>query len=49
MALLADLFKARLTFLVVLTTLVGFYMGSRGATAYGLMFNTVLATWRCWP
>jgi len=43
-ALLADLFKARLTFLVVLTTLVGFYMGSRGPTAYGLMFNTVLAT-----
>jgi len=43
-ALLADLFKARLTFLVVLTTLVGFYMGSRGPTAYVLMANTVLAT-----
>jgi protoheme IX farnesyltransferase len=43
-ALLTDLFKARLTFLVVLTTLVGFYMGSHGATAYGLMVNTVLAT-----
>jgi protoheme IX farnesyltransferase len=43
-ALLSELFKARLTFLVLLTTLVGFYMGSRGAPAYGLMFNTVLAT-----
>ncbi len=43
-ALLSDLFKARLTFLVVLTTLVGFYVGSRGLAAYGLMFHTVLAT-----
>jgi len=43
-ALLAELFKARLTFLVVLTTLVGFYMGSHGTPAYGLMIHTVLAT-----
>jgi protoheme IX farnesyltransferase len=42
--LLTELFKARLTFLVVLTTLVGFYMGSRGTPAYGLMIHTVLAT-----
>src|SRR5262249_27794492 len=43
-ALLCDLFKARLTFLVLLTTLVGFYLGSPGAPAYSLMIHTVLAT-----
>ncbi|HWD18995.1 MAG TPA: heme o synthase [Verrucomicrobiae bacterium] len=43
-ALLSDLFKARLTTLVLLTTLVGFYVGSRGAPAYGLMLNTLAAT-----
>jgi protoheme IX farnesyltransferase len=43
-ALLSELFKARLTFLVVLTTLVGFYIGSPGTPVYGLMIQTVLAT-----
>jgi heme o synthase len=43
-AVYADLFKARLTLLVLLTTLVGFYVGSAAAVDYGLMFHTVLAT-----
>ena len=40
----AELFKARLTFLVLITTLVGFYLGSRGAVDYLSMFHTVLGT-----
>jgi len=40
----ADLFKARLTFLVLLTTLVGFYLGSRGPVDYLLMVHTMLGT-----
>jgi protoheme IX farnesyltransferase len=41
----ADLVKARLTTLVLLTTLVGFYLGwRRGAMDYALMFNTLAAT-----
>jgi len=40
----ADLFKARLTFLVLLTTLVGFYVGFRGPVDYLLMMHTLLAT-----
>src|SRR5258706_2772646 len=40
----ADLFKARLTFLVLLTTLVGFYLGFRGPVDYLLMFHTVIGT-----
>ena len=40
----AELFKARLTFLVLLTTLVGFYLGSQGAPDYVLMLHTVLGT-----
>jgi protoheme IX farnesyltransferase len=40
----SELFKARLTFLVLLTTLVGFYTGFRGAVDYWLMVQTVLAT-----
>ena len=40
----ADLFKARLTFLVLLTTLVGFYLGFRGRADYLLMLHTLLAT-----
>jgi protoheme IX farnesyltransferase len=40
----ADLFKARLTFLVLLTTLVGFYVGYRGRVNYLLMLHTVLGT-----
>lgn len=40
----ADLLKARLTALVLLTTLVGFYIGSRGPVDYLLMFHTLLGT-----
>lgn len=43
-AVLCDLVKARLTFLVLLTTLVGFYVGVRGATDYWLMLHTLLGT-----
>ena len=43
-ALLCDLFKARLTILVLLTTLVGFYLGSAGPVSYPLMVHTMLAT-----
>src|SRR5512137_1104082 len=42
--LFADLFKARLTFLVLLTTLVGFYLGYRGPVDFWLMIHTVLGT-----
>jgi heme o synthase len=40
----ADLFKARLTLLVLLTTLVGLYMGLQRAMDYWLMFHTLLGT-----
>jgi protoheme IX farnesyltransferase len=40
----AELFKARLTLLVLLTTLVGFYLGSRGSFDYWLMFHTIVGT-----
>src|SRR5580765_1576583 len=40
----ADLFKARLTFLVLLTTLVGFYLGFRGPVNYLLMMHALLGT-----
>lgn len=43
-SLLADLFKARLTTLVLLTTLVGFYVAYKGPVDYLLMFNTMLGT-----
>jgi protoheme IX farnesyltransferase len=43
-AVLCELVKARLTFLVLLTTLVGFYVGVRGAPDYWLMLHTVLGT-----
>lgn len=43
-ALWADLFKARLTSLVLLTTLAGFYMGTRGATDFALLAHTLIAT-----
>src|SRR5260370_795892 len=43
-AVYADLFKARLTFLVLLTTLVGFYLGGRGPVDYLVMFHTLVAT-----
>ena len=39
-----DLVKARLTFLVLLTTLVGFYVGFQGPLDYGLMFHTLFGT-----
>ncbi|MBI2949810.1 MAG: protoheme IX farnesyltransferase [Verrucomicrobia bacterium] len=41
---LLELAKARLTSLVLLTTLVGFYLGNRGALDYMLMFHALLAT-----
>jgi protoheme IX farnesyltransferase len=40
----AELVKARLTTLVLLTTLVGFYLGWRGAMNFALMINTLAAT-----
>jgi protoheme IX farnesyltransferase len=40
----ADLVKARLTTLVLLTTLVGFYVGARGPIDYALMFHALLGT-----
>jgi heme o synthase len=40
----SELTKARLTFLVLLTTVVGFYVGFRGALDYWLMFHTLLGT-----
>jgi len=43
-AVYADLFKARLTSLVLLTTLVGFYLGSRGPVDLGLMWPLLLGT-----
>ena len=43
-AVFADLVKARLTTLVLLTTLVGFYAGWRGAMNFALMFHTLLGT-----
>ncbi len=44
LAVFADLVKARLTTLVLLTTLVGFYLGWRGPMNYLLLFHTLLAT-----
>src|SRR5439155_14755873 len=44
LAIYAELIKARLTFLVLLTTLVGFYIGFRGVMNYWLMFHTMLGT-----
>jgi protoheme IX farnesyltransferase len=40
----AELFKARLTFLVLVTTLVGFYLGAHGGMQPMLMFHTLLGT-----
>jgi protoheme IX farnesyltransferase len=44
LAVYADLFKARLTFLVLLTTLVGFYLGSVGPVNYLLMLHAIFGT-----
>lgn len=41
---LMDLVKARLTALVLLTTLVGFYVGTRGSVDYLLMLHAVFGT-----
>jgi len=43
-AVYAELFKARLTLLVLLTTLVGFYLGYHGPVDYLLMLHTLLGT-----
>ena len=43
-AVLADLVKARLTTLVLMTTAVGFYLGWRGPVDFVLAFNTIAAT-----
>jgi protoheme IX farnesyltransferase len=42
--ILSELFKARLTTLVLLTTAVGFYVGSRPPMAWVLMLNTLFGT-----
>ena len=42
--MLAELFKLRLTFLVLLTCLVGFYLGSVGDVQLALLVHTVLGT-----
>src|SRR5271169_810804 len=44
LAVYADLFKARLTFLVLLTTFIGFYMGFQGPVNCVLMLHTLLGT-----
>jgi protoheme IX farnesyltransferase len=44
LAVYADLIKARLTFLVLLTTLVGFYLGCSRPLDYVLMIHTLLGT-----
>jgi len=43
-AVYADLVKARLTLLVLLTTLVGFYVGHRGPMEYLLLFHALFGT-----
>lgn len=43
-AVYSELTKARLTLLVLLTTLVGFYLGFRGPMDYLLMLHTILGT-----
>ena len=40
----SELVKARLTLLVLITTLVGFYVGARGALDWALMIHTLLGT-----
>jgi protoheme IX farnesyltransferase len=43
-AVIADLVKARLTALVLLTTFVGFYLGQRGPVNFLLMFHALFGT-----
>ncbi len=40
-----ELIKARLTSLVMVTTLAGFYMGWSGPMNWGRLFNTLFGTW----
>jgi protoheme IX farnesyltransferase len=44
LAVYLDLFKARLTFLVLLTALAGFYLGSRAPMDLRLMFHAMAGT-----
>ena len=41
---LAELVKARLTLLVLLTTAVGFYLGAKSPIDYRALFHTVFGT-----
>src|SRR4051794_9303392 len=43
-AVFSDLIKLRLTFLVLVTTFVGFYVGFRGNLNYLLLLHTMLGT-----
>ena len=43
-AVFSELIKARLTFLVLMTTAVGFYVGFRGPLDFALMLHTLLGT-----
>jgi heme o synthase len=43
-AVLSELVKARLTSLVVLTTVVGYYLGERGPLDYARLLNTLMGT-----
>jgi protoheme IX farnesyltransferase len=43
-AVYCELVKARLTLLVLVTTLVGFYVGARGVLDWALMFHALAAT-----
>ncbi len=43
-SIISDLVKARLTTLVLLTTVVGFYLGVRGPVDYFLLIHTLLGT-----
>jgi heme o synthase len=43
-SVLGELFKMRLTTLVLLTTVAGFYLGSRTPVSWVLMFNTLFGT-----
>lgn len=43
-SIFSDLIKARLTLLVLVTTLVGFYVGARGALDWSLLLHTLAGT-----
>ena len=44
LVVLSELVKARLTLLVLITTLVGFYVGAKGALDWALMIHALLGT-----